>query len=132
MSVYSIQKTEGDTVKIPSDVLSTLNVRSGEYLVFQGNRAKKEIIVRPLISSLVKAAEMKLMIKNVPGTNAKVDTVLGDLGINIVFGRGGQVDEGIYISVKLLDFSNARVSVKEVQREIEKIDEVIDLIVEEI
>jgi len=132
MTVYSIQKTEGDTVKIPSDVLSTLSVRNGEYLVFKGNRAKKEIIVSPLISSLVKAAEMKLMIRNVPGTNAKVDKVLGDLGINIVFGRGGQVDEGIYISVKLLDFSSAKVSVKEVQREIEKIDDVIDLIVEEI
>jgi len=132
MTVYSIQKTEGDTVKIPSDVLSTLSVRNGEYLVFKGNRAKKEITVSPLISSLVKAAEMKLMIRNVPGTNAKVDKVLGDLGINIVFGRGGQVDEGIYISVKLLDFSSAKVSVKEVQREIEKIDDVIDLIVEEI
>jgi len=132
MTVYSIQKTEGDTVKIPSDVLSTLSVRSGEYLVFKGNRAKKEIIVKPLISSLVKAAEMKIMLKNVPGTNAKVDKVLGDLGINIVFGRGGQVDEGIYISVKLLDFSNTNVGVKQVQHEIEKIDEVVDLIVEEI
>ncbi|MBN1785414.1 MAG: hypothetical protein JW825_00290 [Candidatus Methanofastidiosa archaeon] len=109
-----------------------MNVRSGEYLIFKGNRAKKEITVKPLISSCLKAAELKLMIQNKPGTNAKVDKILGDLGINIVFGRGGQVEEDVYISVKLLDMSSAVVGVKEVQRELEAIEEVIDLIVEEI
>jgi len=130
MTVYSIQKAEGATVKIPSDVLSTLNVRSGEYLIFKGNRSKKEITVTPLISNCVNAAELKLMISNVPGVNAKVDKILGDLGINIVFGRGGQVEDDVYISVKLLDTSNSRVGVKEIQHALEEIDEVIDLTVE--
>ncbi|MHC1605306.1 MAG: hypothetical protein ACXQTP_04990 [Candidatus Methanofastidiosia archaeon] len=130
MSIYSIKKVENNVVKIPKEIMQILDIKEGEYIIFKGSKSKKEIVVTPLIPPATQTAELKVLLKNLPGTNANVDSILGKTGINIIFGEGGLVDNDIYASVKLLDVSQCNCSIKELKKLLEGIPEVLDVVVE--
>ncbi|MCC7569402.1 MAG: hypothetical protein KO463_07305 [Candidatus Methanofastidiosa archaeon] len=132
MPLYSIRKITEHDMLVPETILEVLGLKKGEYLIFKGSKTSREIVIRPLMTPSSKAAELKVLLRNVPGTNARVDAVLGNLGINIVFGKGGLVEETVYSSVKVLDLSDCTCTLREVKKELESIPEVIDVAIEEL
>lgn len=117
---------------VPEDLLNVLGLEKGEYVIFKGSKTNKEIVITPLLTPSSRAAELRVLLKNVPGTNANVDSVLGELGINIVFGKGGLVEKDIYSSAKVLDMSNCSCSLKDIKKKLDSIPEVIDVALEEL
>ncbi|MHC1598608.1 MAG: hypothetical protein ACXQS3_04010 [Candidatus Methanofastidiosia archaeon] len=132
MPIFSIIKVDKNDVTIPCDILDVLGIQKGEYIIFKGSVSGKEITIKPLVPTSTETAELKVLLKNVPGTNANVDVILGKFGINILFGTGGIVDDNIYSSVKLLDLSECKHSLKDIKKEISAIPEVIDVFIEEV
>ncbi len=132
MPIFSIRKITDYGMLVPEDLLNVLGLEKGEYVIFKGSKTSKEITIKPLLTPSSRAAELKVLLKNVPGTNANVDAVLGKLGINIVFGKGGLVDEDMYSSAKVLDMSACSCTIREIKKEIEAIPEVIDVVIEEL
>jgi antitoxin component of MazEF toxin-antitoxin module len=132
MPIYTIKKVSGKEVAIPEEMLQVLGVNDGDYITFKGSKSSKEITVTPLVTPSTKTAELKVLLQNVPGTNANVDAVLGRLGINILFGMGGLVENNVYSSAKLLDISTCPCGVKDVRKELENIPEVIDVYIKEL
>ena len=131
MDIYSIRRVKGSKLlTVPPYILETLGIQEGEYVVFKGNKAKNEVTVKPLLTHGQNAAELKVLLKNTPGTNANIDSLLAKNGINIIFGKGAIVEEDLYSSVKLIDVTCCNVSLKELKKEIEGLSEVVDVTIE--
>lgn len=113
MNHYAIGKVIDNTLHLPKDVLSMMGIDKDTYVLIEVDRHDKEAVVTRIGSADTELVEMNLILKNMPGTNAKIDTVLGDCNINILFGEGEAIDEDTYISIKMLDMKKSDMTISE-------------------
>ena len=113
MNHYAIGKVIDNTLFLPKDVLSMMGIKKDAYVLIEVDRHDKEAVVTRIGSADTELVEMNLILKNMPGTNAKIDTVLGDGNINILFGEGEAIDDDTYISIKMLDIKKSDMTISE-------------------
>ncbi|RZN45212.1 hypothetical protein EF808_07085 [archaeon] len=113
MNHYAIGKVIDNTLYLPKDVLSMMGINKDAYVLIEVDRHDKEAVVTRIGSADTELVEMNLILKNMPGTNAKIDTVLGDGNINILFGEGEAIDDETYISIKMLDMKRSDMTISE-------------------
>ncbi|MBU7046226.1 MAG: hypothetical protein HXS54_07275 [Theionarchaea archaeon] len=128
MKNYWIVKVEGETLSLPKELSDLLRVQSGAYVLIEADTRTREAVVTRLAPSGVKLVEMNLLMKNVPGAMAKVDTMLGEHNINIIYAEGEMVEDEpeLYTSVKMLDMCNADVDADTLERHVKAMEEVVE------
>ena len=128
MKNYWIVKVEGETLALPKELSEMLRIQSGAYVLIEADSRSREAVVTRLAPSGVKLVEMNLLMQNVPGAMAKVDTLLGDHNVNIVYAEGEMVEDEpeLYTSVKMLDMRNADVSVENLEKNLKALGEVLE------
>ncbi|MGD2247846.1 MAG: hypothetical protein PVF58_05520 [Candidatus Methanofastidiosia archaeon] len=129
MKNYWIVKVKGETLELPKDLSEILRVQSGAYVLIEADTRTREAVITKLASSGVKLVEMNLLMKNVPGAMAKVDTLLGAHNVNIIYAEGEMVedDPDLYTSVKMLDMCKADIGIKDLKKELETLDEPLEV-----
>ncbi len=129
MKNYWIVKVEGETLSLPKELSDLLRVQSGAYVLIEADTRSREAVITRLAPSGVKLVEMNLLMKNVPGAMAKVDTMLGEHNINIIYAEGEMVEDEpeLYTSVKMLDMCNADVDVDTLERNVKAMGEVMEV-----
>jgi hypothetical protein len=129
MKNYWIVKVEGETLSLPKELSDLLRVQSGAYVLIEADTRTREAVITRLAPSGVKLVEMNLLMKNVPGAMAKVDTMLGEHSINIIYAEGEMVEDEpeLYTSVKMLDMCNADVDVDTLERNVKAMREVMEV-----
>jgi predicted amino acid-binding ACT domain protein len=126
---YWIVKVKGETLELPKDLSEILRVQSGAYVLIEADSRTREAVITKLASSGVKLVEMNLLMKNVPGAMAKVDTLLGTHNVNIIYAEGEMVEDepNLYTSVKMLDICKADIEIKDLKKELETLDETLEV-----
>ncbi|MBU7017195.1 MAG: hypothetical protein HXS44_06765 [Theionarchaea archaeon] len=129
MKNYWIVKVEGETLSLPRELSDLLRVQSGAYVLIEADTRTREAVITRLAPSGVKLVEMNLLMKNVPGAMAKVDTMLGEHNINIIYAEGEMVEDEpeLYTSVKMLDMCNADVDVDTLEENVKSMGEVMEV-----
>jgi predicted amino acid-binding ACT domain protein len=133
MKNYWIVKVEGETLNLPKELTELLRVQSGAYVLIEADTRTREAVLTKLASSGVKLVEMNLLMKNVPGAMAKVDTLLGEFNVNIIYAEGEMVEDEpeLYTSVKMLDMGRAQADIGDLKRSLENLDETLNVKFEE-
>jgi hypothetical protein len=129
MKNYWIVKVAGETLDLPKELSELLRIQSGAYILIEADTRTREAVITKLASSGVKLVEMNLLMRNVPGAMAKVDTLLGNHNINIIYAEGEMVDDNpkLYTSVKMLDMCNADLSPVALEKELRALDEIMEI-----
>ncbi len=129
MKNYWIVKVEGETLDLPKELSEMLRIQSGAYVLIEADTRTREAVITRLASSGVKLVEMNLLMKNVPGAMAKVDMLLGEHNVNIIYAEGEMVEDepNLYTSVKMLDMCNATFEVEVLEKNLRTLDEVLDV-----
>ncbi|MBU7014799.1 MAG: hypothetical protein HXS52_01540 [Theionarchaea archaeon] len=129
MKNYWIVKVKGKSLILPQELSEILRIDSGAYVLIEADTRSREAVITKLASSGVKLVEMNLLMKNVPGAMAKVDSMLGTHNINIIYAEGEMVedDPGLYTSVKMLDMCTADVVSSELERELKSLPEIVEI-----
>lgn len=129
MKNYWIVKVAGETLDLPKELSELLRIQSGAYILIEADTRTREAVITKLASSGVKLVEMNLLMRNVPGAMAKVDTLLGNHNINIIYAEGEMVDDNpkLYTSVKMLDMCNADLSPVVLEEELRALDEIMEI-----
>lgn len=129
MKNYWIVKVEGETLSLPKELSDLLRVQSGAYILIEADTRTREAVITRLAPSGVELVEMNLLMKNVPGAMAKVDTLLGDNNVNIIYAEGEMVEDEpeLYTSVKMLDMHNAEISIENLEENLRAMGEVMEV-----
>jgi hypothetical protein len=129
MKNYWIVKVEGETLSLPKELSDLLRIQSGAYILIEADTRTREAVITRLAPSGVELVEMNLFMKNVPGAMAKVDTVLGENNVNIIYAEGEMVDDEpeLYTSVKMLDMHNATISMENLEETMKNMEEVLEV-----
>ncbi len=129
MKNYWIVKVEGEMLNLPKELSELLRIQSGAYILIEADTRTREAVITKLASSGVKLVEMNLMMRNVPGAMAKVDTLLGIHNINIIYAEGEMVDDNpnLYTSVKMLDMGNADIGPAVLEKELRALEEIVEI-----
>ncbi len=127
MKNYWIVKVEAETLSLPKELSEMLRIQSGAYVLIEADSRTREAVITRLAPSGVKLVEMNLLMRNVPGAMAKVDTLLGEHSINIIYAEGEMVEDEpeLYTSVKMLDMCNADFDVEDLEEKLKTMDEVM-------
>lgn len=127
MKNYWIVKVEAETLSLPKELSEMLRIQSGVYVLIEADSRTREAVITRLAPSGVKLVEMNLLMRNVPGAMAKVDTLLGEHSINIIYAEGEMVEDEpeLYTSVKMLDMCNADFDVEDLEEKLKTMDEVM-------
>ncbi|MHC1608859.1 MAG: hypothetical protein ACXQS3_01390 [Candidatus Methanofastidiosia archaeon] len=120
MKMYSITKLNGDSIILSSEMRQLLGISDGSYLLIEVDRNEQDIVISKIAPKGTKLIEMNIVVKNIPGANAKIDLVLGENNINILFGEGEAIDEETYVSVKMLDIKDSKLSLSDIENSIYK------------
>lgn len=118
MKMYSITKLNGDSIVLSSEMRQILGISDGSYLLIEVDRHEQDIVISKIAPKGSKLVEMNIVVKNIPGTNAKIDLVLGESLINILFGEGEAIDEETYVSVKMLDIKDSKLSLPDIENKL--------------
>ncbi|MBU7023431.1 MAG: hypothetical protein HXS40_04620 [Theionarchaea archaeon] len=129
MKNYWIVKVKGESLTLPKELSEILRVQSGAYVLIEADTQSREAVITKLASSGVKLVEMNLLMRNIPGAMAKVDTLLGAHNVNIIYAEGEMVedDPNLYTSVKMLDVCRANVKSDELERELKSLPEIVEI-----
>ena len=129
MKNYWIVKVEGETLDLPKELSEILRIQSGAYVLIEADTRTREAVITRLASSGVKLVEMNLLMKNVPGAMAKVDMLLGEHNVNIIYAEGEMVEDepNLYTSVKMLDMCNATFEVEDLEKNLRTLEEVLEV-----
>ncbi|MBU7031648.1 MAG: hypothetical protein HXS53_03880 [Theionarchaea archaeon] len=129
MKNYWIVKVEGGSLTLPQELVDILRIQSGAYVLIEADSRSREAVLTRLAPSGVELVEMNLMMRNVPGAMAKVDTLLGGCNVNIIYAEGEMVEDepDLYTSVKMLDIRNTAVSIEELEKKLTSLEEVMDV-----
>lgn len=129
MKNYWIVKVEGETLTLPKELSELLRVQSGAYMLIEADTRTREAVITRLAPSGVELVEMNLLMKNIPGAMAKVDTVLGEHNVNIIYAEGEMIEDEpeLYTSVKMLDMRNADVGVGNLEKTLRTMEEVMEV-----
>ncbi|KYK34437.1 MAG: hypothetical protein AYK18_04080 [Theionarchaea archaeon DG-70] len=127
MKNYWIVKVEAETLSLPNELSEMLRIQSGAYVLIEADSRTREAVITRLAPSGVKLVEMNLLMRNIPGAMAKVDTLLGEHSINIIYAEGEMVEDEpeLYTSVKMLDMCNADFDVEDLEEKLKTLDEVM-------
>lgn len=128
MKNYWIVKVEGEALNLPKELSEILRIQSGAYILIEADTRTREAVITRLAPSGVKLVEMNLLMKNVPGAMAKVDTLLGEHNVNIIYAEGEMVEDepNLYTSVKMLDLCNANTEITTLEENLKALDEVLE------
>ncbi|KYK31406.1 MAG: hypothetical protein HXS48_22030 [Theionarchaea archaeon] len=129
MKNYWIVKVEGETLTLPRELSELLRIQSGAYILIEADTRTREAVITRLAPSGVKLVEMNLMMKNIPGAMAKVDTVLGEHNVNIIYAEGEMIEDEpeLYTSVKMLDMRNADITAETLEKTLRTMEEVMEI-----
>lgn len=129
MKNYWIVKVKGETLELPKELSEILRIQSDAYVLIEADTRTREAVITKLASSGVKLVEMTLLMKNVPGAMAKVDTLLGSHSVNIIYAEGEMVEDEpeLYTSVKMLDMCKAKVEIDELKKDLESLEETLEV-----
>ncbi|MCD6127303.1 MAG: hypothetical protein J7J21_02875 [Methanomicrobia archaeon] len=122
MKEYHIVKVKGDTIKFPEEVSKVLELDKYEYLLIETDVDEKESVITPLAAKGTELVEINLILKNVPGANAKVDLFLGENLINILYNEGEMIDEEKSSAVRLVDISKSKLTVEDIRKHLKELD----------
>lgn len=122
MKEYHIVKVKGDTIKFPEEVSKVLELDKYEYLLIETDVDEKESVITPLAAKGTELVEINLILKNVPGANAKVDLFLGENLINILYNEGEMIDEEKSSAVRLVDISKSKLTVEDIRKYLKELD----------
>ena len=122
MKEYHIVKVKGDTIKFPDEVYRALELDKYEYLLIETDPDEKESVITPLAAKGTELVEINLILKNVPGANAKVDLFLGENLINILYNEGEMIDEEKSSAVRLVDISKSKLTVEDIRKHLKELD----------
>jgi len=122
MKEYHIVKVKGDTIKFPEEVSKVLELDKYEYLLIETDVDEKESVITPLAAKGTELVEINLILKNVPGANAKVDLFLGENLINILYNQGEMIDEEKSSAVRLVDISKSKLTVEDIRKHLKELD----------
>jgi len=117
MKTYELVKLNGNKLELSEQVMRVLEISSGSVLLLELDRNEKEMTVSSIAEPNSEIIEMKAIMNNNPLSNAKVDYVLGENNISIVYGEG-QAVKGSYYSVKLLDVKEADISETDLRKKL--------------
>ncbi len=128
MKNYWIVKVEGEALNLPEELSEILRIQSGAYILIEADTRTREAVITRLAPSGVKLVEMNLLMKNVPGAMAKVDTLLGEHNVNIIYAEGEMVEDepNFYTSVKMLDLCNSDTEITALEENLKELDEVLE------
>jgi len=122
MKEYHIVKVKGDAIKFPEEVSKVLELDKYEYLLIETDVDEKESVITPLAAKGTELVEINLILKNVPGANAKVDLFLGENLINILYNQGEMIDEEKSSAVRLVDISKSKLTVEDIRKHLKELD----------
>ncbi|HPR41804.1 MAG TPA: hypothetical protein PK718_04565 [Candidatus Methanofastidiosa archaeon] len=117
MKAYEVVKLKGNKLELSEQCMRVLEVSDGSILLLEMDRNEKEMIISSIGEPDSKIVEMKAIMENTPLSNAKIDLVLGEENISIVYGEGQSV-KGSYYSVKLLDLKDSNISESELSNKL--------------
>jgi len=125
---YWIVKVEGESLSLPQELVDILRVQSGAYILIEADSRSREAILTRLAPSGVQLVEMNLLMRNVPGAMAKVDTLLGQWNVNIIYAEGEMVEDEpqLYTSIKMLDIRNISISIEDLKEKLTSLEEVME------
>ncbi|MBU7044639.1 MAG: hypothetical protein HXS47_13695 [Theionarchaea archaeon] len=128
MKNYWIVKVEGESLSLPQELVDILRVQSGAYILIEADSRSREAILTRLAPSGVQLVEMNLLMRNVPGAMAKVDTLLGQWNVNIIYAEGEMVEDEpqLYTSIKMLDIRNISISIEDLKEKLTSLEEVME------
>jgi len=128
MKNYWIVKVEDEALNLPKELSEILRIQSGAYILIEADTRTREAVITRLAPSGVKLVEMNLLMKNIPGAMAKVDTLLGEHNVNIIYAEGEMVEDepNLYTSVKMLDLCNADTEITTLKENLKALDEVLE------
>lgn len=128
MKNYWIVKVEGESLSLPQELVDILRIQSGAYVLIEADSRSREAILTRLAPSGVELVEMNLLMRNVPGAMAKVDTLLGQWNVNIIYAEGEMVEDEpqLYTSVKMLDMKNISISIEDLKEKLTSLEEVME------
>lgn len=129
MKNYWIVKVKGETINLPQELSELLRIQSGAYVLIEADSRTREAVITKLAPSGVKLVELNLLMKNIPGAMAKVDTLLGDHNVNIIYAEGEMVEDEpeLYTSVKMLDTSRADITIDTLEKALRAMNEVMEI-----
>jgi len=108
MKNYWIVKVEGETLTLPRELSELLRIQSGAYILIEADTRTREAV---------------------PGAMAKVDTVLGEHNVNIIYAEGEMIEDEpeLYTSVKMLDMRNADITAETLEKTLRTMEEVMEI-----
>ena len=122
MKEYSIVRLKGNRIEFPEEVFKALELEKYEYVLIETDLSEKESIITPLAAKGTDLVEMNLILKNIPGANAKVDLFLGENLINILYNEGEMIDENRSSAVRLVDISKSKLTVEDIKKHLKSLD----------
>ncbi|MBN1785535.1 MAG: hypothetical protein JW825_00895 [Candidatus Methanofastidiosa archaeon] len=117
MKAYELVKLKGNKLELSEQCMRVLEASEGSILLLELDRNEKEMIVTSIGEPDSKIVELKAIMDNSPLSNAKLDLVLGEENISIIYGEG-QAVKGSYYSVRLLDLKNSNISESELSNKL--------------
>lgn len=129
MKNYWIVRVEGKTLNLPEELLEMLRIQSSAYVLIEADSTTREAVIAKLAPSGVKLVEMNVLMQNFPGAMAKVDLLLGEHNINIVYTEGEMVEDEpeLYTAVEMLDLCKATITKEELEEKLRALDGVMDV-----
>jgi len=124
MKEYSIVRLKGNKIEFPEEVFKALDLEEYEYVLIETDPDEKESVISPLAAKGSDLVEMNLVLKNKPGTMAKVDLLLGENLINILYNEGEMIDENRSSAVRLVDISKSKLTVDDIKKHLKDLDAV--------
>ncbi|ASJ17092.1 hypothetical protein A3L04_08435 [Thermococcus chitonophagus] len=134
MREYFIVKVkENGKLEIPLEFAYEIGLIEGAYFLVELDTDLKEMHVERVALPGKKLVEIEVIVEDKPGVLAKVSGTLGRLGMNILFNEAEELESlGLSAIVAIVDVSQANVSIDELKKELEKIQEVREVKVIEI
>jgi len=122
MKEYSIVRLKGNKIEFPEEVFKALELEKCEYILIETDPDEKEAVISPLAAKGTELVEINLILKNIPGSSAKVDLFLGENLINILYEEGEMMDEDKSTVVRLVDISKSKLTVEDIKKYMKDLD----------
>ncbi|MEA1993591.1 MAG: hypothetical protein U9N35_04260 [Euryarchaeota archaeon] len=122
MKKYNIVKLEGDTMEFPEEAFDALELRKYGYVLIETDPDEKESLVTPLAVRGSELVEINMVLKNIPGAMAKVDLLLGENLINILYNEGEMIDEEKSAAIRLADISKSKLNMTQIDKHLKDLD----------
>lgn len=133
MTYYDIiQINEDGKIELPLDSAYDIGVRDGAYFLIEVSPEVKEARLERVALPGANLVEMELVVENKPGVLSKLSSKLANHNVNILFSESEDVEPEEAVLVIVVDVSEMDFSLSELEKEVCKLEELVDFNLKEI